>query len=247
MLLFIAWYESHVSHFQSRKKYNLNLNLIWRLDEIYRCVWQTVLLVLTIVLKYGPHIHFESEFQTWISFQLKIIEVHFKFKVNKIFKSNRSKVKSKKEFIWFYISINDLSWFSDRSYLFVSRRMILRRFWFSFWSWSFNTNGFFPGILGFHVIGAASILIEHVWADRTVSRTAMRRFLAFWISDVTESNPETTSSPATDSTSCLTLARTFNWCWSGSILSTWFVSCSANRLSVHSAAMGRATDRSFLP
>ena len=43
----------------------------------------------------------------------------------------------------------------------------------------FNKSGFIPGILGFHVIGAASILVEHVWADRAVSRKAMARFLAF--------------------------------------------------------------------
>ena len=110
-----------------------------------------------------------------------------------------------------------------------------------------SPNGFLVGILGFHVIGAASMRIEQVWADLTVSRTATRRFLAFWISDVTESRPETTNSPATESTSCLTRANTLSWCWRGSILSTWFVSCSANLLSVQSAAIGSAQERSFFP
>ena len=110
-----------------------------------------------------------------------------------------------------------------------------------------SPSGFLPGIFGFQTIGAASILIEHVCADRTVSKTATRRFRAFWIKDVTESRPETTSSPATCSTSCLTRARTLSWCWRGSIFETWSSNCCERRLSVHSSAIGRASERNFLP
>ena len=110
--------------------------------------------------------------------------------------------------------------------LFVSRRTILRDF--SFWFWSFDIiSGTFFGTFGLQITGDAKILlvawseikklpsrrIEHVWAARTVSRTARSRFFAFWTSELIDSSPLTTKSPATDSTSCFTLESSFNWCW----------------------------------